>query len=140
MKTLTLIIAVVLMSVIAHGESRLPYAKILKVAVIKKSVEIDGKLYFRAYLKANNSTLDINTVRIHLERNGAVIKTLPPKIRTITDNSLSKDHPWEILLPLGKEYEDTELVNNLEPGSLHMALSANINGNIFSGKTEINND
>jgi hypothetical protein len=140
MKIPILTITVILMSLVIHGESRLPYANLLKVAGVKKPVEVDGKLYFRAYLKPKDSTLDIHAVRIHLERKGEIIETLFLTVRMITDHSLSKDHPWEILLPLGKEYEDTELVNNLEPGSIHLALSAGIKGNIFSGKTEINND
>jgi hypothetical protein len=141
MKIYISIIAVSLIAILAHGEGRTPYAPILKSAIVKKVIEIDGDTFFRAYLKPKEPNIEINAVVIHLERNGEILETLTPQVRTINEDSLSKGHPWEILLPFGNQYGgDTELVHNQESGSIDFKLSFNISGNIFTGEKNINND
>jgi len=125
---------------LALAESKMPYDPILKASVIKKRIEVAGEFYVRAYLKPKNPNTNIKTVQLRIERNGTILKTMTPNLRTITEESLSKEYPWEILLPVGKKYSSgTELVHNLESGDLDITLSFNIEGKGLKVK-KINND
>lgn len=123
--------AIILASLVipmVYAESRMPYAPIVKAAAAGlEAIEVNGESYFSAHLRPTDLDLDINTVVIRLERNGKVLATLSPKARSFTEDSLSKDYPWEVLLPFGKQYDDnTELTHNLEPGALDLKLSFDV--------------
>ena len=126
---LALVIGLSLLSGSALAESKTPYDPILKASLIKKQIEIDGEMHVRVYLKPTNPDTDIDKVELWIERNGNVLKTMKPALRSITEESLSPDYPWEVYLPVGKRYANgAELFHNLEPGGLGMSFSAHIKG------------
>ena len=132
-------IATALLSTLVHAESKTSYDPILKASVIKKHIEIDDEIYIRGYFKPTNFETKINDVNITVQRDGEILEIIKLNERTITEESLSKEYPWEALLPIGEKYKGTEFVHNLEPGNIKFTLSANIKGKGLKVK-EIQND
>ena len=118
-RTFIILVSCCLLALNVFAEGRISYDSILEMAAIAKKIEINGETYVRFYVKPKNPEISIETVFITIQRDGTTLNTPTLAIRTIGDESVFKDYPWEVLLPVGKKYVGgAELVHNLEPGAL----------------------
>ena len=123
-KALSVFAIFLLFSLTAEAESRVSYKRILRLGKNKKQIKMDEEVYVRAYLKPKNPDVKIDEVSIWIEQDGQILKALTPTIRTLTKGSASKDHPWEVLLPVGDKYrKKTSLHHNLKKGALSLTLN-----------------
>jgi hypothetical protein len=122
--TLACIICTTLIGVAgSFGEGRIPYAPVVKKAMLKTSIDIEGEQYVRVFMKPQSDDTKIESVIITIERDGKILKTIKPTICKLPENVSPDEDTWEILLPIDKEYlKDTELVHNQEPGTLNLEI------------------
>lgn len=121
--------ATLLYSAEVLAEGRTPYAPVIKAAMLKPRIERDGEQYVRFLMKSNSDDIAIGSVVITIERDGKVLKTIKPTLRDLPDDASPDEYPWEILLPVGKEYlHETEMVHNQEPGALSLQIAYTIKG------------
>ena len=123
-KALSVFVIFIFFFLTLQAESRVSYKRILRLGENKKRIKMDEEVYVRAYLKPKNPEVKIDEVSIWIEQDGQILKALTPTIRTLTKGSASKDHPWEVLLPVGDKYrKKTSLHHNLKKGALNLTLN-----------------
>lgn len=111
----------------AFAQAKLPYETILKASTIRKPVTVDGKEMLRIWVKAADEKTTREEVVFRLMRGDSVLSVIRPELADYTglkDDSLSRQYPWQILVPYGTEFLDCALEHNQPKGSISLGFTA----------------